>query len=92
MIRTVIVDDEKLSLEVLCNYLRDYCTDVEVVATAGSLKEAEKVIKKHDLDLVFLDIELGDGKGFDLLEMIEKPSFKIVFKGNKEARSRPCFS
>jgi two-component system, LytTR family, response regulator len=79
MVRTIIVDDEKLSRKVLCNYLRDYCTDVEVVATADSLKAAEKAIKKHDPDLVFLDIELGDGKGFDLLEMIEKPSFKIVF-------------
>jgi len=79
MIRAVIVDDEKPSREVLSNYLRDYCSDVEVVATAGSLKSAVKIIKRQNPDLLFLDIELGDGKGFDLLEAFKNPVFKVVF-------------
>jgi two-component system LytT family response regulator len=79
MIRSVVVDDEKPSREVLCNYLKEYCPDVEVVATAGSLKTAFRIIKKHQPDLVFLDIELGDGKGFDLLNLFDKLDFRIVF-------------
>jgi len=79
MIRSVVVDDEKPSREVLCNYLKEYCPDVEVVATAGSVKTAYRIIKKQEPDLVFLDIELGDGKGFDLLNLFEKLDFKIVF-------------
>ncbi len=79
MIRSVVVDDEKPSREVLCNYLKEYCPDVEVVATAGSVKTAYRIIKKHAPDLVFLDIELGDGKGFDLLNLFEKLDFKIIF-------------
>jgi two-component system, LytTR family, response regulator len=79
MIRSVIVDDEKPSREVLCNYIRDFCPDVEIVATAGSLKTAIKIIRKVDPDLVFLDIELGDGKGFDLLESFENPGFRVIF-------------
>jgi two-component system LytT family response regulator len=79
MIRAVVVDDEKPSREVMCNYLKEYCRDVEVVATAGSVKSAFRTIKKHQPDLIFLDIELGDGKGFDLLNMFDRLDFKIVF-------------
>jgi two-component system, LytTR family, response regulator len=79
MIRSVVVDDEKPSREVLSNYLKEYCPDIEVVAMAGSVKSAFRVIKKQQPDLVFLDIELGDGKGFDLLNLFDRMDFKIVF-------------
>jgi two-component system, LytTR family, response regulator len=79
MIRTIVVDDEKPSREVLCNYLKEYCNEVELVATAGSVSSAFKAIRKHHPDLVFLDIELGDGKGFDLLNMFEKVEFRVIF-------------
>jgi two-component system, LytTR family, response regulator len=79
MIRAIVVDDEKPSREVICNYLRDYCEDIQVITTASSVKSAFKAIQKHNPDLVFLDIELGDGKGFDLLTMFEKINFKIIF-------------
>jgi DNA-binding LytR/AlgR family response regulator len=34
MLRTIVVDDERLSREVLCNYLTEYCPDVEIIITA----------------------------------------------------------
>jgi len=79
MIRVIVVDDEKPSREVICNYLSDYCEDIHVIARASSVKTAYKAIKKHNPDLVFLDIELGDGKGFDLFPMFETINFKVVF-------------
>jgi two-component system, LytTR family, response regulator len=79
MIKALVVDDEKPSREVICNYLREYCNDIQVVTTASSVKSAYKAIKKHNPDLVFLDIELGDGKGFDLLSMFSKIEFKVIF-------------
>ncbi|HVN58711.1 MAG TPA: LytTR family DNA-binding domain-containing protein [Bacteroidales bacterium] len=79
MIRSVIVDDEKPSREVLSNYIAEYCPDVEVVATAGSVKSAYKAIKKADPDLIFLDIELGDGRGFDLLNLFPGFDFRVIF-------------
>jgi two-component system LytT family response regulator len=79
MIRAIVVDDEKPSREVLCNYLRDYCEELHVITTASSIKSAYKAIIKYQPDLVFLDIELGDGKGFDLLTMFEKIDFKVIF-------------
>ncbi len=79
MLRTVVIDDEKLSREVICNYLKTYISDIEVVATASSVSTAYKAIKRHNPDFIFLDIEMADGKGFDLLMMFEKIDFKVIF-------------
>jgi two-component system LytT family response regulator len=79
MIRAIVIDDEKPSREVICNYLIEFCKEVEVVATASSIKTAYKAIRKFSPDLVFLDIEMPDGKGFDLLKMFDKIEFHIVF-------------
>jgi len=79
MIRALVIDDEAPSREVLCNYLRDFCTDIEVVATASSVKSAFRAIQKNNPDVVFLDIEMPDGKGFDLLKMFPKLNFRVIF-------------
>lgn len=79
VIRTIVIDDEKPSREVICNYLRDYCSEVEVVASASSVKTGYRMIQKHKPDVVFLDIEMPDGKGFDLLTMFEKINFSVIF-------------
>lgn len=79
MLRTIVIDDEKLSREVICNYLKEYCPDVEVVATASSVKSAYKNIKRFNPDFIFLDIEMADGKGFDLLTMFSHIDFKVIF-------------
>jgi two-component system LytT family response regulator len=79
ILRTIIVDDEKLSREVLCNYVREYCPDLKVITTASSVKSAYKAINKYSPDVVFLDIEMADGKGFDLLNMFSRIDFKVIF-------------
>lgn len=79
MIRAVIIDDEKLARDVIFNYLNEYCHDVEVVAQASSVKTALTAIQKTTPDLVFLDIEMPDGTGFDLLNSVDKIDFKIIF-------------
>jgi two-component system LytT family response regulator len=79
MIRAVIIDDEKLARDVIANYLREFCPDVEVVAQASSVKTALEAIQKTSPDLIFLDIEMPDGNGFDLLNLFEKIDFRIIF-------------
>ncbi len=79
MIRAVIIDDERLAREVMSNYLKEYCPDVEIVAEGSSVKTGYSAIRKSMPDLIFLDIEMADGKGFDLLNMFEKIDFKIIF-------------
>jgi two-component system LytT family response regulator len=78
-IRAIVIDDEEPSREALRNYIAEFCNDVEVVATASSVKTAFKAIQKHKPDLIFLDIEMPDGKGFDLLKMFETIDFRVIF-------------
>lgn len=78
-LRAIVIDDEKLSREVICNYLESYCSDIEIIATASSVKTAFRAITRHHPDFIFLDIEMSDGKGFDLLTMFEKIDFKVIF-------------
>jgi two-component system LytT family response regulator len=79
MIRTIIIDDERPAREVIVNYLADYCTDVEVVAQASSVRTGYNAILKNSPDLIFLDVEMADGKGFDILSMFDHINFKIIF-------------
>lgn len=78
-IRAIVIDDEEPSREALRNFLSEFCSDVEVVATASSVKSAFKAIQKHKPDLIFLDIEMPDGKGFDLLRMFNTIDFRVIF-------------
>jgi two-component system LytT family response regulator len=78
-LKAIIVDDEKPSREALLNYTRDYCPDVEVVDECNSTKTAYKSILKHNPQLVFLDIEMPNGDGFDLLRLFGHISFKVIF-------------
>jgi two-component system LytT family response regulator len=79
MLRAVIIDDERPAREVISNFLKEYCPDVEVVAKASSVKTAFSAIKKTSPDMIFLDIQMADGKGFDLLKMFDKIDFKVIF-------------
>lgn len=79
VIRAIVVDDEEPSREALKNYLAEFCSEVEVVALASSVKSAFKAINRHKPDLVFLDIEMPDGKGFDLLKMFDTIDFRVIF-------------
>jgi two-component system LytT family response regulator len=79
MIKTVIIDDEVKARETIKSMLNTYCPDVEVIVTASSVKEGIKVLEKSTPDLVFLDIKMGDGTGFDLLRQLKDIKFFLVF-------------
>ena len=78
-LRAIIVEDEANSREILRNYIAKYCPKVELVGEAGSIKEALELIGQHELDLVFLDIEMPFGNAFDLLEKVPDRNFETVF-------------
>lgn len=78
MIKAVVIDDESSAISALKAVLDEYFSFVEVIATGRSIAEGRKILLKHSPDLLFLDIELQDGSGFDLLEAIPV-NFKVVF-------------
>ncbi len=79
MIKAVIIDDEINNQELISNLLKSYAENVQVVGLANSVDSAYKAINEHHPDLIFLDIQMPDGTGFDLLKKFEKINFKIIF-------------
>lgn len=77
--KAVIIDDEKDSRTILASYLKKYCPDVTVCGFGESVTTGLEEIKKHQPDIVFLDIEMPYGNGFDLLDKIEDITFETVF-------------
>ena len=79
MIKAIIVDDELLAIETLSLLLQTYCTSVTIVGTANNAIKAASLINDIEPDLVFLDIDMPGGNGFDLLEAFKERTFKVVF-------------
>ena len=77
MLRVLIVDDERLARQALRRLLAEH-PEVEIVGEAESVADALQAIEQTEPQLVFLDIELGSGDGFDLLAALER-SPMIVF-------------
>lgn len=78
-IKAIVVDDENHSRETLRNLLEEFCSDVQVIAVAGTVRDAVKEIKRLQPDVVFLDIELQSGTGFDILTQLDDIAFEVIF-------------
>ena len=79
MISAILVDDMPQALQILEHDLADCCPDIKIIGTADSVVNAAKLLRQQSPDLLFLDIMLGDGVGFDLLEIFPNLSSKVIF-------------
>ncbi|WP_269234244.1 LytR/AlgR family response regulator transcription factor [Flavobacterium flavigenum] len=80
MYKTIIIEDEQRLREALSIMLEMTAPDeIQVVAYAESVEEAVKLIDRLKPDLVFMDIMLKDGTGFDVLQQISFNSFHLIF-------------
>lgn len=64
--KVLIVDNEYAVRALLKTLLMSYCSEVETIEEASSVREGREAILKQSPDLVFLDVELGDGTGIEL--------------------------
>ncbi len=79
IINAIIVDDEERSIIILKTLIERHCPNINIKETACSVKSAVNKIDELSPDLVFLDIELQDGSGFDILNMVKNKNFETIF-------------
>ena len=79
MLNAIIIDDEPDSVKYLGSLLQEYCPNVNVVGSANGVGNGLIEIENSNPDLVFLDIEMQDGTGFDLLEKSRHRNFEVIF-------------
>lgn len=78
IIKTVIIDDEIAFINTL-KIMLEYRNDFRIVGDARSVKEGFDLINSTHPDLIFLDVKLGDGKGFDILRRLKGHKCNVIF-------------
>jgi two-component system LytT family response regulator len=79
MIKTLIIDDEENNRERLTRMIENNFKNINIIGEADSVKTGIMAISKLRPELVLLDIKMGDGDAFDLLEKLDNIFFKIIF-------------
>ncbi|SDD59781.1 two component transcriptional regulator, LytTR family [Algoriphagus faecimaris] len=77
--KAILIDDQDHVRENLRMLIETFVPEVNVVAEAEGVRSGLECIREHQPDLVFLDIEMKDGTGFDLLSLMGDQSFKLIF-------------
>jgi two-component system, LytTR family, response regulator len=91
MLRILIIDDEAHIRDTLTQLLRLCCPKVDIVGEAtGVANGINKVLELHP-DLVFLDINLKDGTGYDLIHALQPIGFKIIFISSFDKKAVQAF-
>ena len=79
MLDAIIIDDEQAAQLTLMSFLQMHCPTVNVVGTANGVEEGLKLLAHKNTDLLFLDIKMNDGTGFDLLKRLPQINFNLIF-------------
>ena len=74
-----ITDDESSARAVIKDYLSQYYPDIVIAGEASGVKQAIEFLQSQTIDLLFLDIDLQDGTGFELLDQLPALNFNVIF-------------
>jgi two-component system, LytTR family, response regulator len=89
--KVIIIDDDPKGIELLTAYIQPYLQDLELAGKAENCHEAVQLIKQVHPDLVFLDIEMPDGSGFDVLRQVSGYDFHCIVITAFEKFAIPAF-
>lgn len=78
-LKTIIIDDEQDAVDFIRTIIGEYCPSLEVIGHAHNIVQGFQVIKENKPDLVFLDVEMPNGTGFDLLTRFPEKEFDVIF-------------
>jgi two-component system, LytTR family, response regulator len=79
MIKAMIVDDKTAAIELMRWLIRENCPEITSVVSASSVPEALPLIENFEPDILFLDIQMPQQTGFDLLAKVKKWNFEVIF-------------
>ena len=91
MIKAILIDDIEQARITLKRDLQEYAPEIEVIGEASGVVEGAKLLQKTKPDIVFLDIQMQDGNGFDLLDLLPQIHFKIIFITASDAHAIKAF-
>ncbi len=77
--KALLIDDEREARRNLSSLLQSYCKSVQIVGEADGVRSGIEKINDLVPDAIFLDIQMQDGTGFDLLASIPERNFQVVF-------------
>src|SRR6266542_4397335 len=78
MIRTIIIDDEQHCIDRLSNLLKEHCnSSIHIIGSFKTIEDGTTAIKKLQPELVFLDVQIQDKTGFDLLQQLNEIKFEV---------------
>ncbi len=77
--RAIVVDDEEKARASLMGLLNNFFEDIEVVGEADGVQSGKRIITEKKPDLLFLDVQMQDGTGFDLLAEIDRSNIHVIF-------------
>ena len=77
--KAIIVDDEESARDVLSNLIANFCPQIEVINTCINVLEAVEAIKKNQPEVVFLDIEMPNHAGYEIVSFFDEINFEIIF-------------
>jgi two-component system LytT family response regulator len=78
-LKTIVIDDEPNAVEFICSVIKEYCPQLELTGKAGDVTGGVQKINETKPDLVFLDVEMPNGTGFDLLTHFPEKDFEVIF-------------
>jgi two-component system LytT family response regulator len=78
-ISVLIVDDESSARSNMINMLNSHCPSAEILGETESVQEAQVLLETLKPDILFLDVQLQDGTGFDLLDRVSRIDFNAIF-------------
>lgn len=77
--KTIIVDDNQQARNFLRTLIQQFCPELKLLGSASNIQEGRFLIEQVNPELVFLDVEMPNGTGFDLLQQLPQVDFKVIF-------------
>jgi two-component system LytT family response regulator len=79
MKKALVIDDENRTRDLIAKMINSFGLDIVAIPAGETVASGIKAIEEHRPDIVFLDIQMPDGTGFDLLRSIPNKSFEVIF-------------